>query len=493
MRRAFVLGLVALAACSQGRSALQGAQPAATAPAGPAVRAAQPAPGAPATAPSGPAAPATPPAAVVPGASAAPSTGACPPPPARAVPEATRPRYAVRLDVRPAEGVASGEVRVRFVPDLGIDHLVFRLWPNGPRTASAGARAEVGGVAVGGRPAPSRLTDPTTLVVDLPDPVAAGTAVEASVGFVLRLPGEVNDRIFRSGDALRLGSFFPILPWEPGVGWALEPPARGFAEAQTAPAADVELALTLPAGLGALTTGSPGPDGRIRAEGVRDLGVSVGRFRTATAVVVAPGPVRVTVGVAEGLGEDPGAHLAKVVGVLAALARRYGPYPWPELTVAVTPGLHGGIEYPAHVMLGPGRLGRTTTHELAHQWFYGLVGSDQARDPWLDEGLASWAEARVEGTLPAFLARTVPVVARGRAGAPMSWWDGHLDAYYRGVYVQTVQALAAAGPPDLVDCALASYVARNAWRLARPADLLAAVDAVLPAARPVLARFGLTG
>ena len=46
------------------------------------------------------------------------------------------------------------------------------------------------------------------------------------------------------------------------------------------------------------------------------------------------------------------------------------------------------------------------------------------------------------------------------------------------------------GKPDAVDCALRIYVARNAYRIARPDDLLNALDTVFPNARDVLARYG---
>jgi aminopeptidase N len=40
------------------------------------------------------------------------------------------------------------------------------------------------------------------------------------------------------------------------------------------------------------------------------------------------------------------------------------------------------------------RLVRITAHEVSHQWWYGVVGDDQVREPWLDEGLARFNELR---------------------------------------------------------------------------------------------------
>jgi hypothetical protein len=163
-----------------------------------------------------------------------------------------------------------------------------------------------------------------------------------------------------------------------------------------------------------------------------------------------------------------------------------------SITLAITPGLSGGIEYPMLVHTGPGAIGRSTSHEVGHQYFYGLVANDQGRDPWLDEGLASWAEAGYEGTLSAFTGRTIPVSGRGKLGRSTSYWDAFPGDYYADVYVQGVQALAALGPPAQVDCALRHYVATNAYRVARPADLLSALGTVFPNAAAVLARFGVT-
>jgi len=422
---------------------------------------------------------------------APPAAPACPPIPSRAGLPPERPRYELRVDVQLAANQVEGETRVSFAPDRPTDRLVFRLWPNGPRAARAGARLDVGGVAVDGRPVDARVDEPTTLVARPGGTLVPGRRLDIVVPWRLTLPGPVNDRISRSGDAVRLGSFFPILAWEPGVGWATDPPTGGFAEASTAASADFTATVTVPAGLDVLATGTPDGAGRWSAAAVPDFALSVGRFSTATATVEAPGPVQVTVGVHQGIAESPGTYLERVRAALVDLSARYGPYPWPSYSLAITPELGGGIEYPMHVLQGPGTATRTTPHEVAHMWFYGLVANNQGRDPWLDEGLATWAEARVERTLASFLGRAIPAAGRRRVGEPMPFWDARPSAYYRSVYVQGAQALGALGDPDLVDCALALYVARTAHRVARPGDLIDAAAAVFPNAEATLAAWGI--
>jgi hypothetical protein len=202
--------------------------------------------------------------------------------------------------------------------------------------------------------------------------------------------------------------------------------------------------------------------------------------------------VQVTVGVQQGLQASPATYLERVVRSLEDFGRRFGPYPWPAFTLALTPELGGGIEYPGHVMQGPDTLG-VTSHEVGHQWFYGLVGNDQGRDPWLDEGLATWADARFAGTLERIKARAIPAGAKNMVGQPMSYWTEHQQVYDDGVYVQGAQALAALGDPDLVDCALRLYVAVNAYRIASQSDLVRAAAAVFPDAAATLIGFGVKG
>ena len=382
-----------------------------------------------------------------------------------------------------------GTLAVAFTPDLPTGRLVFRLWPNGPLQAREGAHLSVSGVRLGGRPVAAALPDPTTLVIRSGGGVrgrADGARRDALPAAPAR--GAVADRLARVGSAVRLGSFFPIMPWEPGVGWDTDPPTTSLAETSSSPTADFAVRVRVPAGLSAVATGVA--SGRRGMAGARACATS--RLRSGGSGPRPPWPtrrgrVRVVAAVARGVAVSPAAVAAEVRADLGSLSRRFGPYPWPDLHVAVMPGQSSlGIEYPTMIFLGTGTAGALTTHEVAHQWFYSLVGNDQARDPVLDEGLATYA-------MGTFFAG-VPVVGRllRRTGEPMTFWDRlpYRD-YQLGVYVDGARAVRSLGPPRLVDCALRAYVARNAYGIATQAGLVAALATVIPSAPARLRRFGI--
>ncbi|HUR48628.1 MAG TPA: hypothetical protein VMY88_03725 [Acidimicrobiales bacterium] len=424
---------------------------------------------------------------------AAAADGSCAGAPNHSPPDPQRPRYRMNIDVRLAENAVVGDLAVDFTPDIRTDRIVFRLWPNGPRSARHGARLDVFDLRVDGKTVPASVENATTLVGRPDGGIAAGRKVTITLPWRLTLPNESSDRVSRSGDAVRLGSFFPILSWEPGVGWSTNPPTSAFAEASSAPVADWSVSVKIPPGLTALASGVYDRPGHWQGNYLRDWAMSLGRFNLAGVTVAAPHPVRVTVGVHAGINESPLHYAQRAAAAIADFGRRFGGYPDTEYDLAITPGLSGGIEYPGHVMQGPGTAGRTTPHEVAHMFFYSLAGNDQGRDPWLDEGLATYAEGRFEGSLGGMRSTSIPADARGRLGEPMTYWEGHQASYYRGVYVQGAQALSALGPLDQVDCALRHHVTRNAHRITTNKAVLDALSAVFPNAREVFGRYGVRG
>ena len=209
--------------------------------------------------------------------------------------------------------------------------------------------------------------------------------------------------------------------------------------------------------------------------------MAAGAFTTAEAEVAG---VRVTTGVLPGSGADP-ARLARDTGAaITALSRRFGPFPYATLTVPLLPDFGGGIEYPSSILLAsPADV--VLVHEVAHMWFYGMVGDSQFRDPWLDEAFASYAESVTGDPPPAQVARRLAL--DGDVGGSMASFAGD-GPYVAAVYAKGAAMLLTArerAGADAFDAALRCYVDAQAWQIATPADVAAAL-ADLPAALAVL-------
>jgi hypothetical protein len=412
----------------------------------------------------------------------------CPAPGPLPAPPADRPTYAMTVSIAASRKVVRGTSRVSFALERASDRIVFRLWPNSPVQRRVGARLDVQNVRLDGANVPAAEPDPTTLV--LARPVAAGERVTVSMTWVLRLPRTPTERL-ASRFGVRLSSFFPLLAWS-GTEWALEPPAPQL-ETWTSPVADFAVKITTPKGMQVFASGVGLGKGRWRAVAVRDFALEAGRFDVVRRVVRVPNPVIVRVASARVFHFVPPTFVDAAVRALVTFSERYGRYPWSTYTVVVQadrPLL--GQEYPTLVFMSPDLGADILTHETAHQWFYSLVGDNQARDPWLDETLAQWATARVWNDVANEAAIETPASVRNRLGEPMTFWGPFpfMPIVWDGLYLQGVRALASLGDDDRVDCALQRYVHDNAYRTAQPRDLLAALTPFFPNAEVVLAGFG---
>lgn len=87
----------------------------------------------------------------------------------------------------------------------------------------------------------------------------------------------------------------------------------------------------------------------------------------------------------------------EAVNAFSYFEEKVGPYPFKQLDIVI-----GTIsmEYPGIVTIGSiydvggnaGNLKPAVVHEIAHQWFYGMISNDPYNDAWLDEGFATFAQ-----------------------------------------------------------------------------------------------------
>ena len=74
------------------------------------------------------------------------------------------------------------------------------------------------------------------------------------------------------------------------------------------------------------------------------------------------------------------------------------PYPWPHMSVVDGPNSCGGMEYPMLTCIGGewDTLGmyEVVDHEIGHMWFPMMVGSDEKRFAWMDEGFTQFDQSQ---------------------------------------------------------------------------------------------------
>ena len=72
----------------------------------------------------------------------------------------------------------------------------------------------------------------------------------------------------------------------------------------------------------------------------------------------------------------------------------FGAYPYRQFSFIH--GGDGGMEYPmATLCIGPG----AALHEWMHNWYYGMLGTNESLYPWMDEGFTQYAEDRITAWL----------------------------------------------------------------------------------------------
>lgn len=97
-----------------------------------------------------------------------------------------------------------------------------------------------------------------------------------------------------------------------------------------------------------------------------------------------------------GLWEDAAHYVARAIEFYSECV---GEYPWPQATAvdgALSAG--GGMEYPMITIIAGASNARSLdeviTHEVGHNWFYGILASNEREHAWMDEGVNSYYESR---------------------------------------------------------------------------------------------------
>jgi aminopeptidase N len=420
--------------------------------------------------------------------------------------EATR--YAIDVDIYPEEGMFRGTALVRYTnhENEPLSEVVFRLLPNTP---GYGGALAVPAVTVDGQETrtQSQLAE-SALFVPLKETLGPGASVEIGLTFEGTLPTDGSSGYAQYGfidGILALPNFYPMIPVYDDEGWNVElaPP---YGDATFSDTALYALRITLPSKMRLAVSGvtvgqEDARDGRttylVASGPMRDVNlVASADYRTVSDQV---GDIAVT---SYYVGDRAGGRRALDYAVrsLAIYQRLIGPYPFTELDVVATPTSAGGIEYPGLIVVAArlyqeegGFFEFATVHEVAHQWWYSLVGNDQLDEPWLDEALTQYTsllyfEERygqdvAQDILQGGFIRTYEQLQRDDrdvpAGLPVEAYSEDLYGpvvYYKGplFFVELRQLVG----DDVLNRILSAYLERYRYGVAYPEDLKAIAEQI---------------
>jgi transcriptional regulator with XRE-family HTH domain len=321
------------------------------------------------------------------------------------------PRYVITATLDYAGHRLGAEERIDYANRTGdrLSEIVLNVFPNhepGVFTLDS-VSLEFG---TGPMPAAHSL-EGMVLRVPLPQELEPGQVATVYVDFTLALPYIEPQDSFTAGSlgwserAVDVGHWYPALaPLLPGEGWYTFD-YYPIGDPYVMEEAEYDVRIRAPEGVTVVGAGEEEQEGdewRYRVPQARSFAFAASDQYASHTI---EGEDFTVISYYFPDDEFAGVDVAQLAAeALETYGEEFGvPYPYRQYRVAESE-FAGGMEFSAVSFLGSiwyetygggvrSQLVALLAHEVSHQWWYGLVGSDQVREPWLDEALATFSES----------------------------------------------------------------------------------------------------
>lgn len=330
--------------------------------------------------------------------------------------------YNIEAFYNKEEHTVSGKVELLFVNHFAtpLSELVFSLSANGysqnatfkPVSAANIQKTYPNGISYGGITVNDVTVnsvaiepvlggqDNTSLTLPLNETIYEKDRAKICLNFIAQLPN-ANLRFGYGLNTINITGFFPILAVHTSNGWQANPYSSNgdpfFSEC-----ANYDVTFVHDSSFVLASTGSQilkqefnGTTTQfIKARAVRDFALVLSKeFQVLEQKV---NDTQIKYYYFNDANPEQSLHIA--CQSIQTFEKLFGDYPYPILSVVQANFLHGGMEYPQLVMISNELKTReeqneVIVHEIAHQWWYGLVGSDAFSYGWMDEGLTEFSTA----------------------------------------------------------------------------------------------------
>ncbi len=275
-----------------------------------------------------------------------------------------------------------------------------KAYPNGKSYGKVEIRGVtitdlVSGYSVGG-------VDENILIVNLSKDLYPDEFVEIEMEYYVTLPN-INHRFGYGANTINFGNFYPIAcVYENGKGF-VQDLYHSNGDPFYSESANYKVEITYPSNMTLASTGDIKNESKdeklgkttvITANNVRDFAfVLSDKFSVKSQSVDG-----IMVNYFYYSDSDPDASLLVAVKAMKTFNNLFGKYPYASINVAEANFVHGGMEYPNLVLISDDIASHqdyeyVIVHELAHQWWYGVVGNNEYINGWQDEGLTEYSTA----------------------------------------------------------------------------------------------------